>query len=569
MDLSTLSVEEINKLSAQQGAKALQKLREESLDPMTINEQLLMTLLRDNADTEIGRKYDFASIHSIAEYQKRVPVSTYDDYADYVYRMLYNDETNLMTAYDVQLYTSTNGTMGNPKIVPMTDKAIAVQNFYNAQVHSGVINEGVTDYSGHFLSLLECRFIETKGGKNFGHLSSIMLQDSAPIMQHITSTPMEALFPQGDTNARYLQARFGLATADITSINCSFLSIAVELLRYIETEWEMLVDDIEHGTINEDIRMPEEVREKLLERIEPMPERAKELREIFQQGFDEPFAPKVWKKLRLICGVGTGPFEIYDSKLKERFVNDQVHFFYAGISSTEAMFSVPVSLDSKDSALVPNSVFYEFLPMDANGDFSQVVTMDKVEVGKEYEIIMTSPSGLYRYRMGDCIRIMGMYNKLPLIRMQYRIGNMVEIIDDHTTEDMLTAAVVDTAKKFHFDLVDFTVYADRDAMPPRYVYLLEMGDHPDGLKLEEMRQYLDERLCTYSPDLKEYQEKGIGGQTGLHILQEETYLLYKDIMVMKGRSFSQVKPVHIIRNNFQYRFFFSLIDRAWEEADDE
>ena len=36
---------------------------------------------------------------------------------------------------------------------------------------------------------------------------------------------------------------------------------------------------------------------------------------------------------------------------------------------------------------LPNSMFYEFLPVDAHDDFSQIVTMDKVEVGKDYEII--------------------------------------------------------------------------------------------------------------------------------------------------------------------------------------
>ena len=57
-----------------------------------------MRLLRENANTEYGRKYDFASIRSIAEYKAKVPMSSYDDCAPYMERMLHNREENLLTA---------------------------------------------------------------------------------------------------------------------------------------------------------------------------------------------------------------------------------------------------------------------------------------------------------------------------------------------------------------------------------------------------------------------------------------------------------------------------------------
>ena len=50
------------------------------------NEKLLLRILEQNKDTEYGRKYGFADIHSIEEYQKKVPVSVYDDYAGYILR---------------------------------------------------------------------------------------------------------------------------------------------------------------------------------------------------------------------------------------------------------------------------------------------------------------------------------------------------------------------------------------------------------------------------------------------------------------------------------------------------
>jgi hypothetical protein len=160
---------------------------------------------------------------------------------------------------------------------------------------------------------------------------------------------------------------------------------------------------------------------------------------------------------------------------------------------------------------------------------------------------------------------MGKFNEIPLIRFQYRIDQMVDILDDHTTELALTKTATDTAKELGFELVDFSVFPDRDAMPPRYTYLMEVANLPEGLTVEMMRSKLNEKLCGYNPDLKAYVDKGVCAPVELHIVQDETYMLYRDLMVMKGRSSAQIKPVRIIINEFQRKFFFGLIDKELEK----
>ncbi len=571
MDLDKLTTEQINGFSAAEGRKALETLREESLHPMEINEALLMQMLEHNKDTEFGRKYDFATIHSIEEYQKRVPVSIYDDYAGDILRMVNNDEDNLITAYDIGIYCETSGSLGNPKLIPMAKDTMRIHNFYNSGICSGVKAEHLRPEwtKGRAMMLMECKTVEMKKGKEYGSLSALFMREMKPIVDKISSTPFEAIFPQKDTDTRYLQARFALAEPDLAQISCTFLSFAAELLRYIENYWPMLVADIEAGVINAEIHMPQEVRDTLMQKITPMPERAAELRSIFSQGFDTPFIPKVWPKLQLISGVGTGAFEIYEQKIRERYADDSMQFFFSGISATEGCFSVSMDMDCKNSALLPNSMFYEFLPVDAHDDFSQIVTMDKVEVGKDYEIIMTNFNGLYRYRMRDCIRIMDKYNELPLIRFQYRIDQVADIIDDHTTEQTFTKVATDTAEQLGLDLVDYSVYPDTEAPLPRYIYLLELGKDCKNGKKEDIRRTLHENLVKYSPDIEGYMEKGIGGQTALEILQPETYMFYYDLMALKGRNPAQIKPVHIINNEIHRRLFFKLIEKDWGNGDEQ
>ena len=113
------------------GNKTLRRLEEHSLDPMGANESLLKQVLKDNADTEYGKLFGFGSIHSIREYQEKVPYSTYDNYAPYIERMVRSREKNLITSYPVIHYAETSGSLGVQKRIPLTDRAMKVYQDYS------------------------------------------------------------------------------------------------------------------------------------------------------------------------------------------------------------------------------------------------------------------------------------------------------------------------------------------------------------------------------------------------------------------------------------------------------
>ena len=246
-------------------------------------------------------------------------------------------------------------------------------------------------------------------------------------------------------------------------------------------------------------------------------------------------------------------------------MGNDIDFYMWGINASEGLFSIPFELNCGDGVLVPGSMFYEFLPIEAGDDFSQIVTLDKLETGRIYEIILTNLSGFYRYRMRDAVRVVGRYKNTPTIQFEYRIDQTVDILDDHTTEIALSTAAENTAKELGFDLVDFSVYPDRDSSPTRYIYVMEIGKRPDTATYNHIRDCLDRQLAIVNPYLGEIIGKGLCGATVLKISQEETYLLYRDLMFMKGRSTAQLKPVRIIQNEFQRRFFFGLIEETVEK----
>ena len=562
IDISELSFSEqfyLNCIS--RGNNVRKSLDVMTHNPMKYNAALLMKIVNDNKDTEYGQKYDFANIKSIEDYQNKVPITDYDSYAGYIYRMTEKGEKNLLTSYEIIHYAKSSGTMGNPKRIPVTSLNQETNMKYHYAYLFNLFAEKVgRDWIKYpFLNLTELSMSKLPSGDTYGSISGKIMDVFGDMLFEINTSPIEALIPSVGTNIRYIHARFALVNPDISFTITSFVSLFLEFLRYIKGNWELLVNDIENGIIDESIKMPVEVRESLSGKIEPMPERAEELRKIFEEGFDEPIVPKIWPRMSLLIGCGSGGFMNYLKKIKE-FTSPDFNFALVGLTASEGIFSLFTELNNPDAVLIPDSMFYEFLPLDANGDYSKIVTMDKLEEGKEYEVITTNLSGFYRYRMKDAVRCTGRYNNTPMIEFLYRLDQCLCLAGEKINGEKLRAAAYKTEKDFGFDLIDFSVYVDSDSSPMRYVYLMEVEDLPEDATKESIQEKLNENFCATDFVLRNKIEKGIIGKTELYFLQPETYLLYKELRVARGASPAQVKPPRILRDERDVSFFNVLRD---------
>ncbi len=560
--------EKSNRAKVAAGRQIIEEFTQICKEPQKNNDALLMRILDENKDTEYGKRYGFADIHSVEEYQKKVPVTMYDDYVEYIIRMTEDGEQNLITSHPVNHYNKSSGTMGTPKRIPMSDAAMEQYNRYMAKGPYGVMGKFLDDdwLGGRVIRIAESTAEEKylPCGASYGAVSQKMTRQYRDKLQILYTSPDEALFPVQGTNTKYLHARYALCEKDAGGFLAAFYSYLIELLRYIEANWELLVNDIEKGTIDETIEMPAQVREKLLSEIKPDPERAAELRSVFSEGFSEPFVPKIWKNLRFINGIGTGGFKIYADMIKERYTGESVQMLKLGIGASEGFFSFPYELNREDTCLIPDSVFYEFLPLDAGDDFSKIVTIDGLEQGKEYELIITNLSGFYRYRMRDAIRVVGKYENTPTVEFMYRIDQTVSVMGEKTTEEALRMAADATAKELGFELIDFSVWPDMKASPVRYQYFMEIRDNPYNATPKVIRMVLEEQLAKANPSMGDKVKSGVCGDTRLNFLENEAYALYRDMMVKKGVASSQLKPVRVISNELQRRFFFRLTEYSAE-----
>ena len=335
-----------NEMTAEQGKAVLAAFREETKHPMEAANALLMRLLEDNKDTEYGKTYGFADIHSIEDYQKKVPVATYDTFAPYLERMMAG-EKDILTAYSFNHFNETSGTVGNPKVVPMTDRQSDVFAKYNNLYMYGLLGENVDadwmDGRAFCTSSGNCRTLPS--GLTVGEASAKMADYIKggkaaldAMIRTMYTSPIEGLNPEHGVDTKYVHTRFALMDREVRGMVTGFYSVIVLFLHYIETHVDVLIHDIETGTISEEIEMPEEVRKSLLAKIEPMPERAAELREAFRNGTEEPWVKKVWPHFDYIYGAGGDGFEIYDRQIKEHFTGGGVANIYSGITASEGLW---------------------------------------------------------------------------------------------------------------------------------------------------------------------------------------------------------------------------------------
>ena len=107
------------KLIAFVGKRAAKRFDKACRDPGSVQTALLLEMVRKNAGTEYGQRYDFAAIKTVADYQRQVPVITYEDIKEDMMRVV-SGTSNVFTAEDPVMFAQTSGTTGDPKFVPVT-----------------------------------------------------------------------------------------------------------------------------------------------------------------------------------------------------------------------------------------------------------------------------------------------------------------------------------------------------------------------------------------------------------------------------------------------------------------
>ncbi len=527
--------------------------------------KLLQKLMKDNANTEYGKKYDFAHITTPEEYREKVPYSTYADYDEYVQRMI-KGEHDLITSAKIRRYVETSGSSGTPKIVPISAKAswyvycmgflgpvACVDKLYRSQGRRMSLTKGMMSWI-----IMEHRF---PNGEKVCDGASIPISKLKSILPFYSCVPREIIFaPNPDKiDIYYLILRFALACPEVSFIGAVVLPSTVAIFQYLESNWERLCDDIEAGTIDESIILPEKMRKALERKVKADPRRARFLREEFAKGFEDPIGPRIWKNLSWAYGMAGGTLADYAMRIK-RYVGENIPVHKFGYGASEGYFAIPLTPEADDAVMLPKSNYFEFIPRDPEeGDTPKLMT--EVQEGKEYEVLLTNLSGFYRYKLGDVIKVTGFHHDAPIVKFMYRANIMLNLCDEKTTQLMLDNAMNAFREETGINYQSYSVYGNMEAETPNYIVLIET-DQKTQIN-EELRELaartFDEKMQENNIEYARYRVNNTLMQADAHFIRPGSFDEYRHMLQEMGRDTNQLKPVTILNSDKKKEFFFDRV----------
>ena len=385
----------VNEARWADGMKVRNRLEEVTYDPMHSQEEFIMRLVRENAKTDYGREHGFENIHTLDDFRRALPLTTYDDYSAYIERVA-NGEKNVLTAYNTEHFSLLSGARKLPQ------SRWSVQSAFDYSFSAGFYVAGSHGYlaDGMTLNLVDNSVEHLPSGMTVGGTLGRLLNKRRLNEDQIYVIPTSVANRSDQIDIRYLQSLFALKQRDISLAICEHYDNMLELIRYIEKHWLQLADDIESGNPY----------------IEPDASRAKKIREIMEtHHVGTQLVTKFWPRLH--CVIVNDVDRLSASfELLRTYCGAQVHFIYSGISSPEGTFSTTLNLDDPQTVLIPDSVFYEFKPKESRG-YGNLLTLDQLEIGKGYELVASTFSGLYRYKTRMTFLVVGRYHDTPTVIM--------------------------------------------------------------------------------------------------------------------------------------------------------
>ena len=468
-------------------------------DPAGAQARVLGRLLRDNATTSFGREHAFATTSTPGEFARRVPIRDYEALRPYVARILAG-EARVLTAEAPFMFTSTSGTTGAPKLVPVTESWTAAM----ASLTRLWLVHALADHPG----MLDRRVLAMvspavegmcAGGLPHGAMTGLTLQRLPwPIRRRQSVPYANALIADHET--RYIiAARLALAHS-VSSIGIPNASTLLRLADVATRHAETLVRAIHDGTLGVEHVAPtvhagisaEELHAVLAAGLAPDPPRAAALARVLDR-HGRFVLGECWPELALLaCWLG-GSAGIGARHLDAHF-GSRVPRRDLGLVASEGRLTIPVDDRSAAGVLAVHATFFEFVPEEAIEDASpRTLLCHELELGRRYYVVITGANGLYRYDLNDIVEVQGFYGQTPKVAFVRKGRDMLNITGEKLHLNHVLHAVHAAERATELGAWQFRLIPDVEAM--RYDLLVEMpGPTADGRALAAFAAAFDRGL---------------------------------------------------------------------------
>ncbi|MGP1384394.1 MAG: GH3 auxin-responsive promoter family protein [Thainema sp.] len=467
-----------------QGYPLMQQLEKATQYPAIAQQQVLRQLLQRHAKTRFGREHRFDQIRTPADYRQAVPIRDYEGFRPYVQQMMAG-EPDILVRESVGMFTMTSGTTGQAKYIPVTPSveqsgsALMRQwlyriwrnypRFLNGGI-VGVVSPAVEGY--------------TDGGIPYGSLSGRIYQQIPPLIRRHYAVPYE-VFEITDYDARYWAiARFALAR--VVSFLCTpNPSTLNRLARVMSQHSESLIRAIHDGTMGE--CLPAATQFNLVAN----PQRARQLERIVDA--TGGLKPKdCWPHLQLLgCWTG-GSVGAQARQLTADY--GALPTRDLGYLASEARVTIPYQDNTAGGLLDLNTNFYEFVPeAEAEQADPSILLSHELEIGQRYQILLTTPGGLYRYHINDIVEVTGRYHQSPVIAFLRKGRDMSNLTGEKLHVNHVLTAIATLQHQLNLAIIAYRLVANPTAM--RYELHLELTQDASITDPDRVLSVLDQTLA--------------------------------------------------------------------------
>ncbi len=476
-----------------------------------LQETRLKEILKKNEDTAYARKYGFKNIDNIKEYQQRVPLSDYEGYRPYIEQITQREE-NQLTMERIITLEPTSGSTKAAKLIPYTKSL-------KREFQMGI---------KPWLYDLYTSYPEIRWGKSYWSITPATGKREYTISGIPVGFEEDSEYFGGIE--KYLMNRIFACPRDIgkeTDMDRFYTKTIVELLRTKEltlvSVWNptyllLLLDYLEAH------------KDRILDELSP-----RRRREIRQATYDKAY-DKIWPRLRVISCWCDAHAATYADSVRRLFPRCIIQ--PKGLLSTESFVSFP--LNGEEGAILSVcSHFFEFIETNTN----KIHLANELETEGEYEVVVTTGGGFYRYRTYDIVKVVGWRKGLPLLIFKGKNDR----ISDRFGEKLHEVFVRETIERLITETEFYMLAPQND----RYILYIKSDRLPSGKEADDgLRESFHYDYCRRLGQLKELQ---------IFVLTGDPKKEYIQGCMAMGQKLGDIKPAWLSLREDWDRYFQGYI----------
>ncbi len=429
--------------------------------PLQVQEETLIKLITKAKTTKFGRQYSFESIDSIGRFQEKVPIMDYEEYKPYIDR-LRKGEANVLWPSEIKWFAKSSGTTNNKsKFIPVSFEALEDCHFRGGKDILALYANLYPDtnlFSGKGLTLGGSHQIDNFNNKSYyGDLSAILIEN-LPWWADFIRTPSQK----------------------------------VALI----SEWEVKLDKLTHEALKENVTNIAGVPSWNLVMI----------RHILNYTGKNNLL-EVWPNLELFTHGGVS-FTPYREQFQKLIPSLNMHYMET-YNASEGFFAIQDDPRSDDMLLMLDyGIFYEFIPIEEIGSPNpQALTISDVKLNKNYAVVITTNSGLWRYLIGDTVIFTSTFPHK--IKISGRTKHFINAFGEELIIDNAEKALKIACEKTGAQINEYTAAPIfmGDNAKGAHEWLIEFEIEPNDLSF--FTATLDNALCANNSDYEAKRYKGI------------------------------------------------------------